>query len=823
MRYDPPAKTPPPGPAPTNNEKTGGKSLRKLVWRVLVPTAVVLLGALAGVGFAGMIRMPRVDSLADFTPSLITELFDRDGRVFATYAREKRVLLDEGEIPELLQQAILAAEDANFFQHGGVDAQGVARAAFKNLGAGRKAMGGSTITMQLARQLYLNPKKTWRRKIEEALLAVELEKTYAKQQILTLYANLIFFGHGNYGFEAAARSFFDKSVEELTLPEAAMLAGIPQRPSTYSPYRRPDLVLARRDYVLRRMWEEGFVTEEEYRAATTQPLQVVPRRPQDLLAPYFSEEVRRYLEAQYGAEGLLQRGLQVATTLDPQIQRAAEEALRTGLLRLDHRKGWRGPLYRVEDVDLETHQLASWSQHEVIPGAWLEGLVVKSNTRSTEVRIANSTFELTAEGIDWTRRERASDLLKAGDVAWFRIELPEEGEGEPLLVLEQEPELEGAALVLESSSGAVRAMVGGWDFERSSFNRATQAKRQVGSAFKAFVYGAALENGFTAADTIFDSPVIFEGANNVPNYSPRNFYRQYNGIVTLRRALEKSMNVSSVKLMDMVGAERVIDLARRFGVTTDLQPYPSLALGAAELIPLELAAAYATIANQGIYVEPYLIESITTPDGHTLEQHRMRAHKAMEADVAFVLTHMLAGVIDRGTGASVAGLDLDLGGKTGTTDIYTDAWFVGFTPRYTLLSWVGYDVPRSLGRNMTGAEAALPIWKMMVESGLEDGWLTPGGQFSPPPGVALQRIEYSTGLLPGPGAGQVIDEAFIQGTQPARQYEPEWARIMRMPWYQQRPYYIPKAGERMPEDVEDWTLIREVWAEKDKKEKERRQ
>jgi membrane peptidoglycan carboxypeptidase len=257
MRYDPPAKTPPPGPAPTNNEKTGGKSLRKLVWRVLVPTAVVLLGALAGVGFAGMIRMPRVDSLADFTPSLITELFDRDGRVFATYAREKRVLLDEGEIPELLQQAILAAEDANFFQHGGVDAQGVARAAFKNLGAGRKAMGGSTITMQLARQLYLNPKKTWRRKIEEALLAVELEKTYAKQQILTLYANLIFFGHGNYGFEAAARSFFDKSVDELTLPEAAMLAGIPQRPSTYSPYRRPDLVLARRDYVLRRMWEVG--------------------------------------------------------------------------------------------------------------------------------------------------------------------------------------------------------------------------------------------------------------------------------------------------------------------------------------------------------------------------------------------------------------------------------------------------------------------------------------------------------------------------------------------------------------------------------------
>jgi penicillin-binding protein 1A len=820
MRYDPPAKNPPDRSTEPADGNAGSTSRRKLLWRIFVPTAAVLLGALAGVGFAGMIRMPRVDSLADFTPALITELFDRDGRVFATYAREKRVLLDEGQLPELLQQAILAAEDANFFQHGGVDAQGVARAVFKNLGAGRKAMGGSTITMQLARQLYLNPTKTWRRKIEEALLAVELEKTYSKQQILTLYANLIFLGHGNYGFEAAARSFFDKSVEELTLPEAAMLAGIPQRPSTYSPYRRPDLVLTRRDYVLRRMWEEGFVSEAEYRAATTLPLQVTPRQPKDLLAPYFSEEVRRYLEAQYGAEGLLQRGLQVVTTLDPQIQRAAESALRTGLLRLDHRKGWRGPLYRVDDVDLETHQLASWSQQEVIPGEWLEGLVVISNRSSTQVRIANSTFELTPEGIEWTRRERASEVLKAGDVAWFRIELPAEGEGDPKLFLEQEPVLEGAAIVLESSSGAVRAMVGGWDFERSSFNRATQAKRQVGSAFKSFVYGAALENGFTAADTIFDAPVIFEGANNVPNYSPRNFYRQYNGITTLRRALEKSMNVSTVKLLDMVGADRVIDLARRCGITTDLQPYPSLALGAAEIIPLELAAAYATIANQGIFVEPYLIESITTPDGHTLEQHRMRANKAMEADVAYVLTHMLAGVVDRGTAVSVANLDHDLAGKTGTTDIYTDAWFAGFTPRFTLLSWVGYDVPRSLGRNMTGAEAALPIWKLMVESGLEDGWLSPGAQFSPPPGVVLQRIEYSTGLLPGPGAGQIIEEAFIQGTQPARHYEPQWARVMRMPWYQQRPYYIPKAGERMPEDVEDWTLIQEVWAEKDKKEQE---
>ena len=674
------------------------------------PAIAILLGVLGGVGVASIINMPKVESLSEFTPGVITRLFDRDGEVFATYAKEKRVLIEDGEVPPLLQNAILAAEDSNFFQHGGIDAEGVLRAMTQNLRQGRLAMGGSTITMQLARQLYLTPKKTWQRKAEEALLAVELEKKFSKQQILTLYCNLIFMGHGNYGMESAARAYFGKTVQDVDLSEAAILAGIPQRPSAYSPYRNPDLVITRRDYVLRRMREEGYITEEEYQETINLPLLVIPNRQKDLRAPYFAEEVRRYLESTYGSEGLLEQGLQVDTTLDPAIQAATEEALQQGLISLDHRHGWRGALHHVGIEDLESYELPSWRDVELQAGNWYEALVTDVSSRGAEVRIGDTVLRMDPEGLKWTRHQDPRRVLKTGDVVWVSLSAGEDEEA-PLDVvhLEQEPELEGAAIVLESSTGAIRAMVGGWDFDRSSFNRATQARRQVGSAFKPFVFGAALETGFTPADTIFDAPTVFPGANNVPSYSPRNFYRKYYGITTLRRALEKSMNVCSAKLMDIVGVERTIDFARRCGIRSNLPPYPSLALGSAELIPLELAGAYSAIANQGVYLEPYLIERVHTPDGQELETHRPRAHKAMEPEIAYVLGHILEGVVDRGTAVRLSRLDLDLAGKTGTTDDYIDAWFVGYTPTYTILTWVGHDVNRSIGRNMTGAEAALPL------------------------------------------------------------------------------------------------------------------
>ena len=727
-----------------------GEPRRRRFYIFVIPISIAaVLGGILGVGVASVINMPRVESLSDFTPGQITQLFDRHGKVFATYAREKRVLLREGDVPELLQQAILAAEDRNFFQHGGVDAEGVLRAALKNLSRKRTSrIGGSTITMQLARELYLTKKKTWQRKIEEALLSVELEKNFSKQQILTLYCNLIFLGHGNYGFEAAAQSYFNKSVADLTLPEAAMLAGIPQRPSAYSAYRRPDLVIERRDYVLRRMQEEGFITLEEYQIATHEPLLVVPQRQEDLLAPYFAEEVRRYLESTYGSQGLLERGLQVKTTLDPDIQRVAEKALRQGLLFLDHRKGWRGAPFRIEDEDLESFALPSWSNLELQAGDWVEGLVVEVARGSARVRVADRDFEIGPANMEWVGKKRLTDVFAGGDVAWFEAQSSAEGGEVDRLLLEQEPKLEGAVVVLESATGELRAMVGGWDFSRSSFNRATQAHRQVGSAFKAFVYGAALETGLTPADTLFDAPAVFPGADLQLTYSPRNNSRRYYGITTLRRGLEHSMNVTSTKLGDLVGMDRVVDFARRCGISSPLRPYPSLALGAAELIPVELTAAYAAIANQGVFVEPFLIDRIAGPDGGLVEEHQPRAHKAMEPEIAYVLGEMLSGVVDRGTAISARDLDVALAGKTGTTDRYADAWFVGFSPRWTILSWVGHDQNEPIGRRMTGAAAALPIWRSIVEAGLEEGWIAAGEEFpSPPSGCA-----HAGGVLHRPAA-----------------------------------------------------------------------
>ncbi len=815
-------RQPPPGvPTPSR----GWKRARLLV---IYPLVAALLAAAAGVGVAASIRRPEVAELDSFVPRLVTEVFDRHGAVVRTYSRENRIMLREGELPEVLQNAILATEDSNFFQHGGIDLKGVARAAVTNFRAGRIKEGASTITMQLARALFsLTREQKWWRKVEEAFLAVELEKSYSKQQLLTMYANMVNLGHGNYGMEAAARAYFNKSAGDLTAAEAATLAGIPQRPNHFSVYRRPEEVVQRRNWVLKRMQDVGYLTESEYSEAVAQPLLVSNRRQKKELGPYFTEEVRRHLIDTYGATELYDRGLRVQTTLDPAIQAAAERAVHEKLVELDQGKGWRGVPGQIEAENLEEVTLPSWGETSVEAGQWFEGLVIGADARKALIRYRDATYELKPEGFKWTGRKRADQLLKPGNVAWFRLETPDDEDengsedAQPELYLAQEPELEAAALVIESATGAIRAMVGGWEFERNEFNRAVQARRQIGSAFKPFVFGAALENGFTAADTLFDGPAVFHGASEDDLYSPRNYYRKYYGITTLRTALEKSVNVASVKLMDIVGVDRVIDFARRCGIQSDLPPYPSLALGAADLSPLELAAAYAAIVNQGIYVEPYTIERIEARNGRLIYDHLPRASKAMEPEIAFVLTKMLQGVSLRGTAAGkLARLPIETGGKTGTTNAYTDAWFVGFTPRYTMLSWVGYDKKKFIGRGMTGAAAALPIWSGLVEQGLVQGWLTEGETFERPPGIETAWIEATSGLLWGPGGDKKIQEFFVEGTRPERQFDQEWRRIMSLPWFQQEPFYLPKEGERMPSQIADWGAVREVWKQKDKDEDE---
>jgi penicillin-binding protein 1A len=792
---------------PRTSSTRPSRRLLRWTWPVLV---TLLVGAVTGVAVAAAIHVPKVDSLTDYAPRLVTQLYDKNGNVFATFARERRVMLKETEMPRIMQQAVLASEDANFFQHGGIDALGIARAAVNDFRAHRVVEGASTITMQLARTLFLSRERTWRRKIEEAFVAVELEKNYSKPQILTLYLNLVNLGHGNYGVEAASHYYFDKPAAKLTLPEAAMLAGIIPAPSRYSPYRTPDLVRKQRNRVLRRMLEEKFITPQQYQEASVQPLLVATQQSEELFAPYFAEDIRKDLEASYGATTLYEGGLQVQTTLDPQIQTSAETAMRAGLLKLDHRRGWRGPVATLKAADLDAQQLPTWGQGKPVPGRWYQGIVKASSAQDAKVKIGKEDYTLGAEGIAWTNRRQPNALLKRGDVAWFRFEVPEPkkpkaGEKakaagvtpppEPRLMLEQEPRMEAAAVVLENQTGAVRAMVGGWDFDRNKFNRITQARRQVGSAFKPFVYGAALEAGWTPADTLLDAPTSFIGADGRLSYRPENYYHKHYGIVTLRRALEQSINVPAVKLLDLVGGKRVVDFAHRCGIQTPLPTWPSIALGSADLTPLEMASAFSTIANQGTHIDPHLIEKVTTADGQVLRQHFPATYVATTPAVAYVLGHMMEGVVDHGTAYDVHDLPLDIAGKTGTTDDFSDAWFIGFTPRYTILTWIGYDVKKSLGYNMSGAIAALPMWRKIAEDGLATGWLQKGETFQVPPGVILRDVEYYSGLLAQ--GGRIIKEAFVAGTEPNRHFSSQWSTITSLPWYQQKAFYIPKEGEKM--------------------------
>jgi penicillin-binding protein 1A len=785
----PPPKTPP-----------ARGSVRRHIWRWLWLYAVGL-GGFSGLLFAAMIHMPEVDKLDDFTPGLVTELYDREGKRYATYALENRVMLRQGEVPQLLEDAIIAVEDERFEDHGGVDLSGVLRAVVENVRAGRITQGASTLTMQVAENLFHTRGRDWRRKVAEALLAVEIEKRYSKEHILTLYCNLVYMGEGQYGMEAAAQHFFNKPVGRLSLVEAATLAGIPQRPNRFNPRRNPAEVTVRRNHVLLRMRDSNKIDDVAYRAAIAEPL-LVAQGPVGGSEEngFFPEEVRRHLEQRYGSQRLYGAGLRVRTTIDPAMQAAAEQALRRHLVTLDRRRGWRGPTAQLDREDLEAQTLPSWPEGELAAGEWYEGIVLSADGDAAQVAIAGERFTLDREGMKWTRKERVDAAVKRGDVAWFRLEAPEGG-GPLKLMLEQEPKIEGVAVILESATGAVRAMVGGWSFERSKFNRVTQAQRQVGSAFKPFVYGAAIEQGFTAADTLFDAPTGFTGADAKISYFPQNYYKSYTGIVTMRRALELSVNVPAVKMLDLVGVQRVVEFARRCGIRSDLPPYPSLALGSADLVPLELAAAYSAIANHGILMSPYFIEQVSTAQGEVLEQHTLQAQKAMDASTAYVLTHMMEGVVDRGTAASMASLDVDLAGKTGTTDDYSDAWYVGYTPRLTILTWTGHDVKKTLGGGMSGAVAGLPPWKEIAERGLAEGWIPKGERFVVPPGVTMAPVEYYTGLRAPAGSAsylRVIEEAFVSGTEPTREWEPLWSQVRALPWHQQRAFYIPKEGERMP-------------------------
>jgi penicillin-binding protein 1A len=742
-------------------------SLRRVVVTALFAGAI-LAGAILGVVLAYESDLPQVTSLEEFQPNIITQIFAADGTVLGEFAIEKRVVVAFRDIPPVLRNAIVAVEDADFWKHLGINPWRIPGAAWANIRSGHREQGFSTLTMQLTRLLFLTPEKTYERKIKEVILAFQIEKNFTKEEILTLYCNQVYFGHGNYGVEAASRFYFSKAVKDLTLGEAALIAGMAQSPARLSPIENPERALARRNHVLDRMAEEKYISREEADAAQREPIRLHLRREPPSIAPYFLEEVRKYLEKEYGSQRIYQGGLRVYTTLDPTMQRAAVRALRNGLRALDRRaRGFVKPETNVlvDGLLPDPLHLEEWDW-PFAAGDVVRGVVIASDRVTAVVQIGDYRARLAPADVAWTRHGNLAEILPRGTVAPFRIvSLSDEGgRKEARVQLEQEPKVEGALVAMDVRSGAVRAMTGGYDFERSKFNRATQAMRQVGSAFKPIVYAAALEKlGWTPATVIVDAPLSFTDPWDKSVWSPQNYDGAYEGPVTLRRALEQSRNIPAVKTLQAVGVDAGIEYAHRLGLAGQFAPYLPIALGAGEATPLEMVGAYATFANQGLRMKPFFIERITDREGNVIEQATPRATDALRADTAFLLTSLLRGVVERGTAARARRLNRPIAGKTGTTNDFTDAWFIGFEPSLAAGVWVGFDEKKeSLGKGETGSEAALPIWM--------DFWATaaadrPIEDYPIPGNIVFVPVD-EMGRPGTPGEPGVRMEAFVAGTEP---------------------------------------------------------
>lgn len=729
------------------------------LWALLI-FLVISLGAAAGV-FAGFLRdLPSLDGLEEYQPSITTTLYTDQDEPFASFYEQRRSLLPLAKIPVQLKQAVLAVEDSRFYEHHGLSPRAIARAMIMNLLTRRKAQGGSTITQQLARALFLTPEKSFARKLKEALLAVEIEKKYPKDKILELYFNQVYFGHGAYGVEAAAQTYFKKSVGELTLAEAAMLAGLPSAPNRFSPILDPARARRRRDHVLNRMVEQKVITRAQADAASRSPFDEALFTRSRTIAPYFVEHVRQSLEESYGAYALYNSGLKVYTTLNLKMQRAAEEALVGGLRELDKARGFRPRPARGSDATRIRIGPYTPRVGEILPGT-----VLKVKPKSLEVQLGRYRGEIPLDSMKWTKLTTLAEAFREGDPVLVQVLSVDERRKMVEMALEQEPELEGAFVALDPKDGAIKAMIGGYDFERSKFNRAVQARRQPGSAFKPFVYATAFDRGLTPSTIIEDSPISFRFrvGGQVVEWSPENYDRKFRGPTTLRRGLENSINVVTVKLMQEVGVDPVIRMARQMGIESDLRRELALALGVSEVTPLELVSAYGVLANGGVRAEPFAIRKVTDSQGRILEERVAEPQEVMRPETAYVLVNVMKGVIERGTAARARVLKRPLAGKTGTTSEATDVWFIGFTPNLVAGVWVGYDVKKSLGPAETGGRLALPLWIAFMQKILPD---LPPEDFKPAENVVAIPVNYMTGRpVPQDEKGAIL-EYFIKGTEP---------------------------------------------------------
>jgi len=686
----------------------GGTLFGRLVLGFLVVCAAAL-GAAGGLLFVYSSDLPEIRALADYRPIVDTELYADDGQLIGTFALQRRVLLTYNQIPKVLKDAILTTEDQHFEEHWGVDFPRVLEAAWYNATHRRIAEGASTLTMQLAGGLFLNRSdRSFRRKIQETYLALQIERHFSKEQILTMYCNQVYLGAGNYGFEAASEYYFNKPVDQVTLAEAAVLAAIIRGPS-YSPTTHPERALARRNLVLSLMAHDRKITAEQAQAASHEPLGLHIQSSRNDLAPYFVEEIRQYLEHTYGTAAVHEQGLRVYTTLNVAMQRAADQAVRDGLHEYDRRHGWRGHLPNILRDHLgtiEKYQHDDW-RGPIQKGDYVTALVTSVQPNFAWLKIGPYHAMLTPADFAWTAQKSPAKLLEAGDLVTVNIK---QVSGTTALVeLEQVPAAQAALVALDNFTGEIKAMVGGYDFGTSKFNRATQAERQPGSSFKVYVYAAAIEQGSSPFDTVLDRPISFSSGGQ--EYVPHNYDEKFEGRITLRRALADSRNIPAVEVLHQVGIENAIDVARKAGITSPLPPVLPLALGAAEVNLLEHTSAFTVFPNDGIHIEPHFIRRVTSYDGAVLEEPHPNVTDVLPPEVARTMVAMLQDVVQFGTAVRAKEIGRPSGGKTGTTNEFTDAWYIGFTPQITAGVWIGNDDKRvSLGKKETGARAALPIW-----------------------------------------------------------------------------------------------------------------
>ena len=767
--------------------KTGqGLFIRFLKWCIGI---CLLLGLLGAIGAGGVLYyfsqdLPSLESLGTYAPSQATRIYSDDNNLIGEFYIEKRVYVPISQMPKHLVQAILAVEDSRFYEHQGFDAIRIVRAAMANLESGRIRQGASTITQQLTRSLFLTPERTMQRKIKELLLSWKVEKVLSKDEILEIYLNHIYFGHGAYGVQVASLTYFDKNVAEITLEEAAFLAGLPKAPNDYSPYRHPEKAKYRQRIVLKRMVDEGFISQGQYRSAYERDMVFKKLRRGNEFALYFKEYVRQYLISRYGDDVVYKGGLKVYTSLNEKMQAMAEKALTKGLRQLDKRQGYRGPIGRYEAASVEEPKGRLEVAANLQVGDLLTARVLSLSSESALVEAGETTGKILLEDMIWAarrltgpdvRKDRTlfdhpipADLLAPDDLIQVRVKAIdaldqslESTEG-VLFALEQEPTVQGAFVSLDPADGTVKALVGGYDFGKSEYNRAVMARRQPGSVFKPIIYGAAIDRGYTAASLLLDNPVIFKDAETQKGRKPENYEKKFYGRTTMRDALTHSRNLATVKLLKEIGIRPVVNFAKQIGIKSPLTRDLSLALGSSGVSLLELTSALGVYANEGLRIKPALILSVTDSEGHVLETRDRSTEQVISKETAYVITNILEDVVQRGTAKRARKIGRPVAGKTGTTNEFTDAWFVGYTPNLASGVWVGFDDNHSLGYKESGGRAALPIWVSYMDDALA---LLPVIPFNIPDNIVYAKIDRASGMLAGEGESGEY-EIFIKGTEP---------------------------------------------------------